>query len=217
MPCRSSPKRLLAPVIGSPSSLNASSQAPKIARPLGSRRSTTGRLCQSSLNGCALLARHLGELDEGCSRRLRSDDRDRDRGGEIEPRGLAVAPQIDPLRINAGHSPAWAAAAEQTMRVPRNRVAMVFVHMFQDLGFGRRERADIAREQKVAAVDPVDPAEARDEMPVLDLHPVEMEVAKAGVARTRRVMSDEARQAAPIIARQSAAEKGQAGPGERIE
>src|ERR1700758_4024901 len=116
-------------------------------RPPASRRSTTGRLCQSSLNGCALLARRLGELDEGGSRRLRGQDRDRNRGGEIEPRGFAAASQIDPLRIDAGHPPSWAAAAKEIVSVPRNRVAMVVIHVLEDLRLGRREHAGIAREQ----------------------------------------------------------------------
>src|SRR6266550_3127407 len=118
MPCRSSPKRLLAPIIAFfIERLLPGETKPAKHAPLGSRRSTTGRLCQSSLNGCALLARHVGELDEGGASRLRGQDRGCDRGGEIEPCGLAVAPQVDPFRIDAGHSPPRAAAAEQAVSI----------------------------------------------------------------------------------------------------
>src|SRR3984893_18550717 len=130
MPCRSSPKRLFAAVIGSPFSLNASPQPPPTHAPLASRPTIDGRPCQSSLNACALLARRLGELDECCSRRLPGQDRDPERGGEIEACRFAIAPQVDPLRIDAGHSPARSGTAEQAGSMPGNRVAMVFIHVF---------------------------------------------------------------------------------------
>src|SRR5271167_1121337 len=145
MPCRSSPKRLLAPVIGSPSSLTASSLFDQGRRvcPLGSRRIIHERTCQSSLSACALLARCVGELNERSARRLRGQDRAWDRGCKIEPRGFAVTPHIDPFRIDPGHPPTRAGATEQTARIVRNSVAVVFVHMSQNLELGRRERTGV--------------------------------------------------------------------------
>ena len=109
MPCRSSPKRLFVPVIGSSSSSNASSRlrpglqctsaAPAASAPYHNMSdcvktpSTRARYCRAS--------------SASCNERARAPPRGSAPGrGEIEPGGFAVAPQIETFRIDAGHPPA---------------------------------------------------------------------------------------------------------------
>jgi hypothetical protein len=56
--------------------------------------------------------------------------------------------------------------------------------MSQNLELGRSKRAGVGCKKEISALDPVDTAEAGDEVATLDHDPIEMEIAKAGVAGT---------------------------------
>ena len=138
-------------------------------------------------------------------------------GGEIEPRGLAVASQIDPFRIDAGHPPARAAAAEQTARIMRRSRSRWSSFMCRRISDSAAASAPASGgNRKSRAVDPLDPAEAGDEVAALDHDAVEMEIAKTGIGGARRVVRDKAREATRIIGRLSPPEQGQARPGQGI-
>src|SRR6516165_6042060 len=148
MPCRSSPKRLFMPVIGSSSSSIGSSslspgrKSPSMASSQTDGSSYTGDRVRVTSTG-ALFARVVGELYQRGSRRLGRQHR----RSELEPGDFPFAPQIDPIRIDAGHPPLCTAAVEQAPGILTNSLRVILVHMSEDLRFGGGELADLGREQ----------------------------------------------------------------------
>src|SRR5260370_7998605 len=105
MPCRSRPKRLFFPVIGSSFSSNASSSCDP-----GRSVSSAGPCLAPYHNmsdhvkipsTAALFPRLLGEFDKRGTRRRGGQHRHR----EVEPGSLALALQIGPFRIPPAHPP----------------------------------------------------------------------------------------------------------------
>jgi len=78
-----------------------------------SARIIHGRPCQSHLKRVRYFARVVGELDERGSRSLGRQHKARQKSSRAD---FAMAPQVDPLRIDAGHPPVSAAAAKQGVR-----------------------------------------------------------------------------------------------------
>jgi hypothetical protein len=117
---------------------------------------------------------------------------------ESEPGGIAAGPQIDALRIDAGHPPVSRAAAEQIARVGGNGIGVVCVHVPQDFRFRRRQSNMVVRKQEVAAIDPVDAAETRDKMPAFGRRSIEPEIGERRVDRARRMVRNEAVEKAGI-------------------
>ncbi len=60
---------------------------------------------------------------------------------------------------------------------------MIVVHVRDDVGFRRGQRAASRGEHADRRLDPVDAAEPGDEMAALDRDPVEVEIGKAGIER----------------------------------
>src|SRR6266851_399077 len=174
MRCCSRPKRLFSPVIGSSSSSTVPplqtgpTEAGRRYRPGCRAVSYTGDRVKVTSTG-ALFARVVGELDERGSRSLGRQHK----RGKIEPGDLAMAPQVDPLRVDAGHPPVSAAAAKQAFGVILDRLRVIRVHMSQDPRLCRSKPACVSREQQIAALDPVDPAKTGDEVPAFDRDPIE--------------------------------------------
>src|SRR6516165_5443450 len=97
-----------------------------------------------------------------------------------------------------------------------DRVTVILVHVSQNLGLGGRKSASTRCKQKIGAVDPIDSAEAGDEMAALHGNPKESKVAKAGVEGACRVMRDKAGEEPRVIGRQSLSEQRQARSGQRV-
>ena len=157
----------------------------------------------------------VGELDERGARRLR---------GSSTTGAAKSSRAVSPSRrrsIPSGSMPvirqSRAAAAEQTRarnrrsrrRDPRSCACRIS-------GSAAASAAGVGRKQQIAAFDPVDPAEAGDEMAAFDRDPIEMEIGKAGIDGARRVVRGEAREAARVVDRLGLPDHGQARPGQRV-
>jgi hypothetical protein len=162
------------------------------------------------------LSRLFGKGDQNAPRRIRRQHR----FGEIEPGGLATglarAPQIQALRVDAGHPPAFAGAPEQTLGIELHGIGVVGIHMRDDLRLGGGERGRIRGESQALALDPGNAAEPGDEMAALDRDAMKVEIGETGVDGTGGMPRREAGRAARIVNPAGAPEQRQPRPGERV-
>src|SRR6185312_5319320 len=98
------------------------------------------------------------------------------------------------------------------LRVELQRGGMILVHMAQDAGFRRGEGVEAGGQQR-RSLDPVDAAEAGDEMGARDGDPVEMKIGEAGIGLGRGVAGAEAGEKRWILYPLGAAEEARARPG----
>jgi hypothetical protein len=205
MPCRSSPKRLFTPVIGSSSSsIGSSSQKRHYYHTISDRFDV--------ISTAALFPRVGGELHEHSSRPFCSVHRHR----EVDPGTLAATPEIDPFRIDTGHSPVSALATEQVPSAIDDDICVIFVHVRDYPGLCSCKLADVAGEYQVMAFDPPGLAEPGNEVSAVNDNPVKAKIAKTRVHRTGRMMRGKSREAARIMDRFSPPEQCYPRPSQRV-
>jgi hypothetical protein len=111
------------------------------------------------------------------------------RFAEIEPRrfaaGVAVAAQIQPLRVDAGHPPARAGAPEQNAGKELHGSLMIGVHVRDDFRLGCGQSRGVAGKAQVFAFDPGDAAEPGNQMTALDFDAIKMKIGEIGIDGAR--------------------------------
>jgi len=138
------------------------------------------------------------------------------RRGEVEPRDLAAAAQVEPLGVDAGHLPSRGLAPEKMPGIELDRLGVIAVHVADDLRLGDGEGARIAAEVQFGGLDPRDPAEAGDQMAAFDHNAIKVEIGKSRIGRASGMASRETRRSPRIVATLGPPQQGQPRAGQRV-